>query len=200
MVIYTVLVACNFFGRVMDFFVSWKWFKLQNEEEEDMNGFDPSGLIILQKGKCTNFTSRSYSHLFFNKLFLNLICLTDIVDFYSIFISVCRNFFRCHMFWEHWCHIFWFATSFYKSSERSWLEQGCKVGEQVIPLARNFNSMNVDLESGNVTQASHLSYMMILTSKHLFVSASMGMWKCRTWSTSSYLAFLAFRHFMVQGA
>ncbi|ONK75600.1 uncharacterized protein A4U43_C03F18600 [Asparagus officinalis] len=84
MVIYTVLVASNFFDRVINFFGSWKWFRFQNEEE-DMNGFDPSGLIILQK-------------------------------------------------------------------ERSWLEQGCKVGEQVIPLARNFNSTNVDLESGNVPQ------------------------------------------------
>ena len=31
--------------------------------------------------------------------------------------------------------------------ERSWLEQGCKVGEQVVPLARNFN--NIDIESSN---------------------------------------------------
>jgi len=54
MVIYTVLVASNFFGRVIDFFRSWKWFRFQNEVE-DMDGFDPSGLIILQKGKCRNF-------------------------------------------------------------------------------------------------------------------------------------------------
>lgn len=31
--------------------------------------------------------------------------------------------------------------------ERSWLEQGHKVGEQVVPLARNFN--NIDIESGD---------------------------------------------------
>ncbi|KAJ6791957.1 LMBR1 domain-containing protein 2-like protein A [Iris pallida] len=84
MVIYTLLVASNFFGRVIDFFGSWKRFRFQNEQE-DMNGFDPSGIIILQKGKL----------------------------------------------------------------ERSWLEQGCKVGEQVLPLARNFNNTIVDVESGN---------------------------------------------------
>ncbi|KAI0495307.1 hypothetical protein KFK09_025457 [Dendrobium nobile] len=83
MVIYTVLVAVNFFGRVIDYFGSWKRFRLRNEEE-DMNGFDQSGIIILQK-------------------------------------------------------------------ERSWLEKGHNVGEQVIPLARNFGNVNVDLESGNVS-------------------------------------------------
>nr|CAD1826937.1 unnamed protein product [Ananas comosus var. bracteatus] len=81
MVVYTLLVASNFFGRVIDFFGSWKKIKFQSEEE-DMDGFNPSGMIILQK-------------------------------------------------------------------ERSWLEQGCKVGEQVIPLARNFNSTTTDVESGN---------------------------------------------------
>ncbi|KAL5207013.1 hypothetical protein ABZP36_031448 [Zizania latifolia] len=60
----------------------WKRFKFQHEEE-NLDGFDPSGMIILQK-------------------------------------------------------------------ERSWIEQGCKVGEQVIPLARNFNSVNTDIESGKV--------------------------------------------------
>uniref|UniRef100_J3LH96 Uncharacterized protein n=1 Tax=Oryza brachyantha TaxID=4533 RepID=J3LH96_ORYBR len=82
MVVYTLLVASNFFGRVINFFGSWKRFKFQREEE-DMDGFDPSGVIILQK-------------------------------------------------------------------ERSWIEQGCKVGEQVIPLARNFNNVNTDVESGKV--------------------------------------------------
>ncbi|KAK7387532.1 hypothetical protein VNO78_28408 [Psophocarpus tetragonolobus] len=79
MVIYTLLVASNFFDRVFDFLGSWKRYIFKTEAE-DMDGFDPSGLIILQK-------------------------------------------------------------------ERSWLEQGCKVGEQVVPLARNFN--NIDIESGN---------------------------------------------------
>ncbi|KAG4387543.1 hypothetical protein GLYMA_11G242000v4 [Glycine max] len=79
MVIYTLLVASNFFDKVFDFLGSWKRYIFKTEAE-DMDGFDPSGLIILQK-------------------------------------------------------------------ERSWLEQGCKVGEQVVPLARNFN--NIDIESGN---------------------------------------------------
>lgn len=55
MVIYTVLVAVNFFGRVIDYFGNWKRFRLRNEEE-DMNGFDQSGIIILQKGKLDKFT------------------------------------------------------------------------------------------------------------------------------------------------
>ncbi|KAK7280977.1 hypothetical protein RIF29_08586 [Crotalaria pallida] len=79
MVIYTILVASNFFDRVFDFLGSWKRYIFKTEAE-DMDGFDPSGVIILQK-------------------------------------------------------------------ERSWLEQGHKVGEQVVPLARNFNG--VDIESGN---------------------------------------------------
>ncbi|KAK7857295.1 lmbr1 domain-containing protein 2 like protein a [Quercus suber] len=48
MVIYTLLVASNFFDRVIDFFGSWKRFGFQTEAD-DMDGFDPSGLIILQK-------------------------------------------------------------------------------------------------------------------------------------------------------
>lgn len=50
MVIYTLLVASNFFDRVINFFGSWKRFRFQTEVD-DMDGFDPSGLIILQKGK-----------------------------------------------------------------------------------------------------------------------------------------------------
>ncbi|XP_058096928.1 uncharacterized protein LOC131242353 isoform X5 [Magnolia sinica] len=49
MVIYTLLVASNFFDRVIDFFGSWKRFRFQNEAH-DMDGFDPSGIIILKKG------------------------------------------------------------------------------------------------------------------------------------------------------
>ncbi|GLT97961.1 hypothetical protein SLE2022_155000 [Rubroshorea leprosula] len=82
MVIYTILLATNFFDRIIDYFGNWKIFNLQNEEAEDTNGFDPSGLIILQK-------------------------------------------------------------------ERSGLEQGHKVGAHVIPLARNFNNMSVDVEFGS---------------------------------------------------
>ncbi|MBA0653809.1 hypothetical protein Goklo_020939 [Gossypium klotzschianum] len=82
MVVYTLLVASNFFDRVVGFFGNWKRLRFQTEAD-DMDGFDPSGLIILQK-------------------------------------------------------------------ERSWLEQGCQVGEQVIPLARNFNG--ADIEYGhNIT-------------------------------------------------
>ncbi|XP_012840823.1 PREDICTED: LOW QUALITY PROTEIN: LMBR1 domain-containing protein 2 homolog A-like [Erythranthe guttata] len=80
MVIYTILVASNFFDRVISFFGNWKFFRFQTDTD-DMDGFDPSGLLILQK-------------------------------------------------------------------ERTWLEQGRKVGEHVIPLARIFNGVNLDLESG----------------------------------------------------
>ncbi|KAL2538545.1 LMBR1-like membrane protein [Forsythia ovata] len=81
MVIYTILVASNFFNRIISFFGNWKIFRLQTEAD-DVDGFDPSGLLILQK-------------------------------------------------------------------ERMWLEQGRKVGEHVIPLARNFNGVSMDLESGD---------------------------------------------------
>ncbi|KAA8546769.1 hypothetical protein F0562_003198 [Nyssa sinensis] len=84
MVIYTLLVASNFFGRIINYFGNWKIFRFQTEAD-DMDGYDPSGLIILQK-------------------------------------------------------------------ERSWLEEGRKVGEHVVPLARNFNSVGMDVESaGNIT-------------------------------------------------
>ncbi|XP_057751064.1 uncharacterized protein LOC130969395 isoform X1 [Arachis stenosperma] len=79
MVIYTLLVASNFFDRIFDFLGSWKRYIFKTEAE-DMDGFDPSGLIILQK-------------------------------------------------------------------ERTWLEQGCKIGEQVVPLARNFNGIDVESTS-----------------------------------------------------
>lgn len=49
MVIYTLLVACNVFDRIISFFGNWKIFKFQTEAD-DMDGFDSSGLIILQKG------------------------------------------------------------------------------------------------------------------------------------------------------
>ncbi|PON41452.1 LMBR1-like membrane protein [Parasponia andersonii] len=48
MVIYTLLVASNFFDRIINFFGGWKRFRFQTEAD-DMDGFDPSGLIILQK-------------------------------------------------------------------------------------------------------------------------------------------------------
>ena len=47
-----------------------------------------------------------------------------------------------------------FSCSYLIFPERSWLEQGQKIGEHVVPLARNFNS--VDIESGsNSTVSTH---------------------------------------------
>ncbi|OIV98445.1 hypothetical protein TanjilG_16772 [Lupinus angustifolius] len=95
MVIYTALVASNFFDRVFDFMGSWKRYIFKTEAE-DMDGFDPSGLIILQRGmKC------------------------GIPVLLKLIVQV----------------------------QRSCLEQGHKIGEQVVPLARNFNG--VDIEPGN---------------------------------------------------
>ncbi|TKY59475.1 LMBR1 domain-containing protein A [Spatholobus suberectus] len=48
MVIYTSLMAGNFFDRVIKYCGNWKIFKF-NDDAEDMDGFDPSGVIILQK-------------------------------------------------------------------------------------------------------------------------------------------------------
>lgn len=50
MVIYTLLIASNFFDRVLSYFGNWKIFKFLSEETDDFDGFDPSGLIIVQKG------------------------------------------------------------------------------------------------------------------------------------------------------
>lgn len=59
MVIYTLLVASNFFNRVIDYLGNWKIFRLQTEAD-DTDGFDPSGLLILQKGKqCMCFAEAS---------------------------------------------------------------------------------------------------------------------------------------------
>jgi hypothetical protein len=51
MVVYTLLVAGNFFEHLIDFFGSLKRFKCWTDQEEDMDGLDPSGVFILQKGK-----------------------------------------------------------------------------------------------------------------------------------------------------
>ena len=71
MVIYTLLVASNFFDRVIDFFGSWKRFRFQTEAD-DMDGFDPSGLIILQKGKhtmtCYQYAYSTFFHLLWTRL------------------------------------------------------------------------------------------------------------------------------------
>lgn len=49
MVVYTFLLVTNFFDRVIKYFGNWKLFKLQIEVD-GTDGFDTSGLIILQKG------------------------------------------------------------------------------------------------------------------------------------------------------
>ncbi|XWS39755.1 hypothetical protein CRYUN_Cryun18bG0081600 [Craigia yunnanensis] len=93
MVIYTLLLVTNFFDRIIDYFGHRKIFKFHHEAD-DTGGFDPSGLIILQK-------------------------------------------------------------------ERSWLERGHKVGEHVIPLARNFNSTSIDIEpSSNNTETAPIDTRM----------------------------------------
>lgn len=68
MVVYTLLVASNFFGRVIDFLGSWKRFKLQ-QEEENIDGLDPSGMIIVQKGKDSTYASGELE-LFYSLSFL----------------------------------------------------------------------------------------------------------------------------------
>ncbi|CAH1427770.1 unnamed protein product [Lactuca virosa] len=82
MVVYTILVASGFFHNIINFVGKWKRIALQNEEEDDLDGVDPSGLIILQK-------------------------------------------------------------------ERAWLEQGHRIGEEAVPLARDFRDTSVEIESGN---------------------------------------------------
>lgn len=47
-------------------------------------------------------------------------------------------------------------------AERSWLEQGRKIGEHVLPLARNFNSMTVDLESNGNAIVCDLPFKLYL--------------------------------------
>ncbi|KAH7430833.1 hypothetical protein KP509_08G016900 [Ceratopteris richardii] len=79
MVVYTILIASNFFDRMINFFGSWHKF-LFKLETEDADGFDTSGLIILHK-------------------------------------------------------------------ERGWIEQGHSIGENVVPLARNFANLSGDVEA-----------------------------------------------------
>lgn len=49
MVVYTVLVASGFFHRIFNIFGNWKRIAFQ-DEADDLDGVDPSGLIIIQKG------------------------------------------------------------------------------------------------------------------------------------------------------
>lgn len=53
MVIYTLLVAGNFFDRMISFFGNWKIPNFQSEAD-DLDGFDSSGLLILQRGTHAN--------------------------------------------------------------------------------------------------------------------------------------------------
>ncbi|XP_023750686.2 uncharacterized protein LOC111899037 isoform X1 [Lactuca sativa] len=56
MVVYTIIVASNFFDRIMSYCGNWKIFRLRNESSDDVDGFDPSGLMILQK-ECSSITN-----------------------------------------------------------------------------------------------------------------------------------------------
>lgn len=50
MVIFTILVATNFFDRIIRYFGNWKIFSYEREAFDDSDGFNPSGLVILKKG------------------------------------------------------------------------------------------------------------------------------------------------------
>lgn len=95
MVVYTILTASNFFDRVIEYFGNRKIFKYFRSEADPLDGFDPSGLIILQK-------------------------------------------------------------------ERSWIEQGHNVGKLVIPLARNFHNVTMDLEAGSSSKKTHPNWSMMV--------------------------------------
>ncbi|XP_076913225.1 uncharacterized protein LOC143571772 [Bidens hawaiensis] len=81
MVVYTLLVATGFFHRMFKVSGFWKRIVFQNEAEDNLDGVDPSGLLILKK-------------------------------------------------------------------ERSWLEQGHTIGEEVVPLETSFNDTSSDIETG----------------------------------------------------
>lgn len=69
MVIYTILVASNFFDRIISFFGNWKIFRLLVKESDDVDGFDPSGLLILQKGILVSVGFMRYTCQFMNVQF-----------------------------------------------------------------------------------------------------------------------------------
>lgn len=66
MVIYTSLIAGNFFNRVITYCGNSRIFKF-SDDAEDMDGFDPSGVIILQRGefKLHSYYILSITHLTF---------------------------------------------------------------------------------------------------------------------------------------
>lgn len=53
MVMYTLLLASNFFDRLFSYFGNWKILLKFQSESEEIDGFDPSGVIILQRGVYT---------------------------------------------------------------------------------------------------------------------------------------------------
>lgn len=94
MVVYTLLVASNFFGRVIDFFGSWKKIKFQSEEE-DMDGFNPSGMIILQKGETSIY-------IFDIRCFIHP-CATDFLIFYlNVLVFLLCTVFLYMLLFAHW--------------------------------------------------------------------------------------------------
>lgn len=90
MVLYTLLVASNFFDHVIGFFGSWKIFSFQ-PEVDDTNGFDPSGLIILQKGNCSDHVLIVMQDAIYG--FLKFSCTFICVEVYkysiSLYLCVC---------------------------------------------------------------------------------------------------------------
>lgn len=46
--------------------------------------------------------------------------------------------------------------------ERSWLEQGRRVGEHVIPLVRNLNSSSINVDPGITPLVSLLTLVMLV--------------------------------------
>lgn len=84
MVVYTIIVASNFFDRIMSYFGNWKIFRLRNESNDDVDGFDPSGLMILQKGKFLLVLIFIYTHKLFFILFFVFIECSSITNGHKV--------------------------------------------------------------------------------------------------------------------
>ena len=167
MVIYTILIASSFFHRVIEYFGNWKIFKFQNESE-DMDGFDQSGVIILKKGEqITTYWSSSYIFCLIEKHSKvlqesggTLLAAVLHKKYYLYLKEKKNNFFKKNIrivqIYQLWvkmkvvnCLLSFIIIKFVPYLERSGLEQGHKVGEHVIPLARNFNNVTIDIEPGS---------------------------------------------------
>lgn len=83
MVIYTSLIAGNFFNRIINYCGNWKIFKVNNEDAEDMDGFDPSGVIILQKGMLKSFHYQILCPILVANTFKYLLFCPQSVIFFS---------------------------------------------------------------------------------------------------------------------